>query len=123
MKHFIDRLTKISLNTVQTAIILDGEMNHVGSISLIYTKSKIAGSNIETGVLLNYKHLHVDFSKNVKHDNYNLFDGILKIMKGRAAIFTKHKEVTPTSADSMHNVKDISYLMVGDEKLHVFWGV
>ena len=136
MKHFSDKLNTMSKQVVDSAVIVDGKGNKVGSISVRYTDAQI-GWNNETCVLL-YTGLTgikgLDYGNSIKGDCYDQ-GSVFKLLtsvgarvyghRGKRFYSYEHKEGSKCkdsqNVDSISSCNEFQAFTINRKKFKILW--
>ena len=132
MKNLLEKLSTISNQTFDSAIITDSKGQQQGKVLVRYTKGQI-GYNNETGVLLNHEDINLDFNKSKKGGCYShgglytlLAEAGCKVLDhSKREYYDQHR--SSAKKDTMQNIHGMSsctefkYIKKGNSLFTIHW--
>ena len=128
MKHFIDKVSNMASQVLDTAVITDSTGKVVGKVVVRYTNAQI-GWNNETGIVFHAGGKSLDFSVTEKHDSHNNCEGVFNLLSSiggkvydyRGEQFADNHKLNLRQVGSLSSVKDFTSFKLGNSKFNILW--
>lgn len=128
--NLLDKLSKISNQSFDLAVISDRDGKPVGKIYIRYVKAMI-GSNSETGIIFHYKNTSINLERTIKNDSANHEAVYVLLSDAGAKVYnhsgTKYHNLigvldrSEIDVSSISRPSDYSFFKIANNKFNILW--